>query len=156
MKKFGLIFLIVLLPVVIILACQNHSDSYSGHDHGGHQHVAEGKTYSAQQTCPVMGGEINREMYAEQDGKRIYVCCPGCIETIEQNFQKHVNILKESGQKPEVLGETAEQAMCPVMPAREITKDLYVEHDGQKIYVCCQGCIDIVQGDPEKYLEMVR
>ena len=36
-----------------------------------------------QTTCPVMGGKINKELFADYDGKRIYFCCPGCVKKFE-------------------------------------------------------------------------
>jgi|SRR6056297_2532541 len=51
-----------------------------------------------QTKCPVMGGEIDKSIYVEQDGKRIYMCCEGCREELEENFSKYEAKLKASGQ----------------------------------------------------------
>ena len=112
----------------------------------------------SQKTCPVMGGTINRDLYVEQDGKRIYVCCAGCLETVEKEFNKQVARLEQLGEKPEkVTEETAteakKQTTCPVMEGRAVNRDLFVDYQGQRIYVCCGGCVRQVRADPEKYLE---
>ena len=39
---------------------------------------------------------------------------------------------------------------CPVMGG-ETKKDLYVEHEGRKVYFCCPGCIPKFQKSPEQY-----
>ena len=31
-----------------------------------------------------------------------------------------------------------------------------VSVNGETIYVCCQGCVDAVKAEPEKYLAIVR
>ncbi len=31
-----------------------------------------------QETCPVMGGTIDKSLYEDHDGKRVYFCCAGC------------------------------------------------------------------------------
>jgi len=31
-----------------------------------------------QTVCPVLGGNVNKEVYVDYKGKRIYFCCPGC------------------------------------------------------------------------------
>ena len=31
-----------------------------------------------QTVCPVMGGVINKDLYVDYKGKRIYFCCPDC------------------------------------------------------------------------------
>ncbi|MDG5813858.1 hypothetical protein QA601_02115 [Chitinispirillales bacterium ANBcel5] len=62
-----------------------------------------------QRTCTVMGGEINEELYVEKDGKRIYVCCAGCIEEVEENFNKHIGLLEELGQSVELIESKEDQ-----------------------------------------------
>ncbi|MBN2163335.1 MAG: efflux RND transporter periplasmic adaptor subunit [Pontiellaceae bacterium] len=47
------------------------------------------------------------------------------------------------------------QTHCPVMGG-EISKDIYTDHDGMRIYFCCPGCIDEFQTDPGKFLEQMR
>jgi hypothetical protein len=47
------------------------------------------------------------------------------------------------------------QKVCPVMGGK-INKKLYYEYKKQKIYVCCQGCIGIIQKNPDKYLKKVQ
>lgn len=50
-----------------------------------------------QTTCPVMGGKINKAQYADVQGKRIYVCCPGCIAKIKAAPDKYIKILESKG-----------------------------------------------------------
>ena len=37
------------------------------------------KVTKPQFTCPVMGGPINKKLYYDYKGYRIYVCCQGCL-----------------------------------------------------------------------------
>lgn len=60
-----------------------------------------------QKTCPVMGGEINKSLFVEQDGKKIYVCCESCIEELTNNFSKYEKKLTDSGQSVEVVSATS-------------------------------------------------
>ncbi len=50
-----------------------------------------------QTICPVMGGKINTAQYADVKGKRIYVCCPGCIGQIKADPDKYIKAMEESG-----------------------------------------------------------
>ncbi len=59
---------------------------------------AEGKP---QTTCPVMGGKINKKLYADVEGVRIYVCCKGCIAAIRADPKKHIEKMKAEGVEPE-------------------------------------------------------
>lgn len=52
-----------------------------------------------QTTCPVMGGAINKAQYADVQGKRIYVCCPGCIGKIKADPGKYITQLESKGVK---------------------------------------------------------
>ena len=53
-----------------------------------------------QVTCPVMGGPINKELYADHDGKRVYFCCAYCDGEFKKNPQHYLDTLKEQGQEP--------------------------------------------------------
>ncbi len=50
----------------------------------------------------------------------------------------------------------AEQRFCPVMTDMAVNRDLYVDHDGKRVYFCCPGCIPTFQADPEKYMEQLE
>jgi hypothetical protein len=50
-----------------------------------------------QTTCPVMGGKINKAQYADVKGKRIYVCCAGCIAKIKADPDKYIAQLEAEG-----------------------------------------------------------
>lgn len=52
-----------------------------------------------QTTCPVMGGEINKQVYADHDGRRVYFCCPYCDGEFKKDPQKYLDKLKEQGQE---------------------------------------------------------
>ena len=47
--------------------------------------------------------------------------------------------------------ETA-QKLCPVM-GDPIDKDIYVDHDGRRVYFCCKLCPSKFKKDPAKYLK---
>ena len=47
------------------------------------------------------------------------------------------------------------QTMCPVMDGK-INKDLYVDHDGKRTYLCCKGCTAAVQKEPQKYIKKLE
>jgi YHS domain-containing protein len=43
-----------------------------------------------QTRCPVMDGAINKELYAEYKGKKVYFCCPGCEEKFLEEPEKYI------------------------------------------------------------------
>ncbi|MHC5036500.1 MAG: YHS domain-containing protein [Planctomycetota bacterium] len=53
-----------------------------------------------QQRCPVMGNPINKEVYVDYQGKRVYFCCPGCDAKFKKDPEKWLKKLAEMGEKP--------------------------------------------------------
>ena len=61
-----------------------------------------GDEAQAQTTCPIMvGNKISKKLYVDAKGKRIYVCCKGCITAVKKNPDAALKKLAESGQKAE-------------------------------------------------------
>jgi len=48
-----------------------------------------------QTTCPVMGGAINKSLYTEYKGKKVYFCCAGCKEKFEKEPEKYLSKLPQ-------------------------------------------------------------
>ena len=61
-------------------------------------HAKEKQAESKKQTvCPVMGGKIDKAQFADVNGKRIYVCCAGCIAKIKADPAKYVKEMENKG-----------------------------------------------------------
>ena len=43
-----------------------------------------------QTLCPVMGNPINKDVFVEYQGKKVYFCCGGCDETFLENPEKYL------------------------------------------------------------------
>jgi len=43
-----------------------------------------------QTECPVMGGAINKALFTEYKGKKVYFCCDGCKEKFEAAPEQYV------------------------------------------------------------------
>lgn len=56
-----------------------------------------------QTTCPVMGGKINKEIYVDYQGQRIYFCCEACPPEFKKDPEKYLAKLKDLGQEPEKI-----------------------------------------------------
>ena len=51
---------------------------------------------SEQTVCPVMGNEIEPEVYTDYHGVRLYFCCPPCIDKFRQNPEGYMAALPEA------------------------------------------------------------
>jgi YHS domain-containing protein len=60
--------------------------------------LAQGK---AQAVCPVRGGNIDKNNYADYKGQRVYFCCKGCDEEFKKNPEKYLEKMKSEGITPE-------------------------------------------------------
>ena len=61
--------------------------------------AAEKKAEPKKQTiCPVMRSQpIDKEKYIDVKGKRVYVCCSGCITQVKANPDKYIKRLEDKG-----------------------------------------------------------
>ncbi len=56
--------------------------------------------------CPVMGGEINKDVYTDYNGMRIYFCCPGCEGTFLEDPETYLAEMRDAGVEPEKLEQS--------------------------------------------------
>ena len=54
-----------------------------------------------QTTCPVLGGNISKDIYADYKGQRVYFCCQGCDDEFKKDPEKYLQKMKEQGVQPE-------------------------------------------------------
>ncbi|MDY7036179.1 MAG: YHS domain-containing protein [Thermodesulfobacteriota bacterium] len=103
-----------------------------------------------QTICPVMGGKIQKNVYLDHQGQRVYFCCGGCKKVFLENPEKYMKKIGED----KVLLESV-QKKCPVMGG-DIDKKVYTDHKGRRVYFCCESCKKPFEQDPEKYLKKVK
>lgn len=82
------LFAILALSVTWVLA-DNHS-------HAEHQKNTE-SIENAQTLCPIMGKAINKDVFVDHKGKRIYFCCAGCIDKFNENPDKYLKSMAKQG-----------------------------------------------------------
>ena len=84
-------------PAAVTSAEHVHDES-DGHTHDGHGHASmtdepiEAVAAAIEQTtCPIMDGNpINKALFVEYKGKKVYFCCPGCEEKFTADPAKYV------------------------------------------------------------------
>lgn len=58
--------------------------------------MTDAVTQTVEQTmCPVMGGEINKDIFVEYKGQKVYFCCKACVAKFEANPEKYVSNLPQ-------------------------------------------------------------
>lgn len=94
-----------------------------------------------QVACPVMGGEIDPEVFVEHKGAKIYFCCKGCDAKFQKDPAKYEAGLKKA---------YTEQVHCPVMGG-PIDRSISTEGKHGPVYFCCKDCVGKYEADPAKY-----
>ena len=109
------------------------------------QHEKKGETSTIkQENCPVMGNKINKDIYTDYQGKRVYFCCTECKDTFSKDPEKYLKKMNDAGVKLETVP-------CPVS-GNPSDPEVFTEHKGEKIYFCCEGCKEKFEKNPEKYM----
>ncbi|MEW6657301.1 MAG: YHS domain-containing protein [Thermodesulfobacteriota bacterium] len=63
--------------------------------------LMESKAAKAQAACPVQGGKINKALYVDYKGQRIYFCCKECIPIFQKDPEAYLKKMREQGAVPE-------------------------------------------------------
>lgn len=74
--------------------------------------LADKEPLQPQTNCPVMGGKIDKKVYSDYDGKRVYFCCTGCIKQFKKEPDKYLKKLEAEGVVPESIPD-AEKKEAP-------------------------------------------
>ena len=59
-----------------------------------------------QTLCPVLGGNVDKQVYVDYQGKRVYFCCQGCDAAFKKDPEKYMKKLQEQGITLEKCPET--------------------------------------------------
>lgn len=111
------------------------------------------KSPVAQTVCPVTGEKVDYTKYVDVDGKRVYVCCEKCAEKVKADPATYIGKLEKDGVT--LAKAPKPQTVCPVMGGA-VSKSLFVDAEGKRIYVCCPSCIETVKADPHKYITQLE
>lgn len=137
--------LLSLLTTLLIVSCSQ--DGQANDKQSEQEHADHGK---AQTKCPIKGGDIDKDVYTDYKGMRIYYCCPGCDKTFLKSPEKYLSEMKAEHVTPAKL-----QTECPVS-GDAIDKDIFAKTSAGNIYVCCKKCKTKVEASPEKYIEQLN
>jgi len=56
---------------------------------------------NVQTVCPVMGSKINRDVYTDYEGRRVYFCCSGCDKKFLENPMTYLEKMNGVAKKEE-------------------------------------------------------
>jgi len=133
--------LLTSMAIVLILA----GSAFSA-DSDSKQPKEKTRELKEQTICPVMGNKINKELFTDIQGQRVYFCCAGCIEPMKSDPDKYFKKAAENGVRFENI-----QTLCPVS-GEKIDSTATIYYEGRTVSFCCNGCIAEFEKDPQQYL----
>lgn len=113
MKKINAMFIVtslLLVGLIMLNGCKksepapSETSAETMQSEGNEQmamvdEAAEAVASAIEQTdCPVMGGAINKAIFTEYKGKKVYFCCSPCKEKFEQEPEKYIAKLPQFNQ----------------------------------------------------------
>ncbi|MBN2183063.1 MAG: YHS domain-containing protein [Sedimentisphaerales bacterium] len=57
--------------------------------------MAQVASATEQTICPVMGNPIDKNIFIEYEGKKVYFCCSGCEKLFKENPEKYISKLPQ-------------------------------------------------------------
>ena len=87
--------------------------------------------------CPVMKSDASEKFRTEYNGQYVYFCCQGCVKMFEKDPEGYIAKLS-----PEDQASIKVNDICPVTDDKIVDRTRWVEHEGRKVYFCCDGCVD--------------
>ena len=98
--------------------------------------------------CPVMDEVIDFTASTKTDDGPVFFCCTGCIEKYNKTPEKFAEKVAE--QRKALKDRAKVQVLCPIS-GNAVSLKSSIEHEGQKVFFCCNDCIPKYQADPSKY-----
>lgn len=141
MMKRTLTYLIAMLVVVLAFPALGAQEKENGKKITGIEDL------TAQTLCPVMGGEIDKEIFTDYQGQRVYFCCAWCIDKFKEDPEA---VFKKTAEGKTLLENI--QTVCPVS-GDPIDKEYFRYYMGRGLYFCSEDCAAKFDLEPDKYLE---
>ncbi|HEX5734043.1 MAG TPA: YHS domain-containing protein [Blastocatellia bacterium] len=88
--------------------------------------------------CPVMNAAVSPKYRTEYKGQYVYFCCQGCVKMFEKEPETYIAKLSAADKEAIKTNE-----ICPVTNDKITDQTRFVEHEGRKVYFCCDGCVDM-------------
>lgn len=90
-QQFNLVLLLATLSLVVLVIVGGCKKSEPESASGTAPAVKDVAAVAGEQTiCPVMGGAINKNIFVEYKGKKVYFCCEDCKDKFEAEPEKYL------------------------------------------------------------------
>jgi len=102
-RKSIMLFISVAVLLIILNGCKKSEPVSNEPSVISSQEIAQAETVTTaevteeieQTTCPVMGEPIDKDIYVEYLGKKVYFCCEGCQEKFMEEPEQYLDKLPQ-------------------------------------------------------------
>jgi YHS domain-containing protein len=101
-----------------------------------------------QTACPISGEKIDKKVYSDYQGQRVYLCCDKCKAKFEKDPEKYMAKFEQEG----ILLENV-QKTDPVCGMAITDKKIYRDYKGRRVYFCSEDCAKTFDKDPKTSLD---
>jgi len=132
---------------VLALAGLASAPLFAGQPQAQPQAAAPSKPQAA---CPVTGKPVDKAVYLDYQGQRVYFCCPRCPEAFLKDPEKYFAEFEKQGIELENI-----QTSCPVSGEKlgEHGEPASIRYKGRTVKFCCSACEKPFRAEPAKYLD---
>jgi YHS domain-containing protein len=89
MKAKGLVLLAAAMLMVAIVGCKKKEQPAPATPEA--KAAASAVTKAEQTTCPILdGNKIDKNVFVEYKGKKVYFCCAACKSVFEKDPEKYI------------------------------------------------------------------
>ena len=94
--EYAVIACLLAVGLVMLGGC-GKSEPAGHDDHGAvvSEQVEAVVTAAEQTVCPIMGGPIDKAVFIEYEGQKVYFCCPGCEDKFKAEPAKYMTKLPQ-------------------------------------------------------------
>ena len=82
-----------------------------------------------QTTCVMTGKPIDKKLYVDAEGYRIYVCCPGCLDGVKKDPKAAIEKIRTRGEEPLKLTAVDAPIALPAEYMEGYGVDLGIDYD---------------------------
>ncbi len=115
--------------------------------------------------CPICKMEIQKDLYVDYEGKRVYFGCSGCPDKFRANPETYIKQMEEAGIELENSPEQTEtenekktkhvQVYC-ICGSDHMDYSLYADTGGKRVFFCNVQCKDHFMQNPQENLKKME
>jgi uncharacterized protein YxeA len=128
-----------------------------------------GDSGKPQQFDVISGKEIDREVFADHNSKRVYFHCPICRDRFQLRASVYLDAIKKrhilledlsiplsERINEQIIGEPGSPQSVDVISGKPVNPDVYGDYNGKRVYFCCLVSKGLFEERKQLYLNAIK